>query len=454
MSQSDTIYALASATGKSGVAVVRVSGARVREVISNFTSLEKYVPRETYLAKIYNPNIEICHPRLDRGSRESTLGDSRLRGNDGTQIDHGLVIFFDNPNSFTGEDVVEFHVHGSYAVIDSLSKALSDFGIRPAEAGEFSRRAFYNGKMDLTQMEGLADLIDSETSMQQAQALKQMSGVLEGLYEKWREGLVRSLALLEAYIDFPEEEIPEEVLNDTSELVDGLIDSIGNHLSDNRGEILRRGYNIAIVGKPNVGKSSLINYLAKREVAIVSDIEGTTRDRIEVKLDIAGYPVTLVDTAGIRDTDDIVEKEGVKRSLASIEDADLVLNLSDNNEFDKVANNQEIQVRTKVDKSDCASGISVETGAGIEELLVEIQKRIKEKIQPKEEPVFTRERHRNALNSAVFSLNNYKQNKDNLPLELLCEDLRLSARALGSITGKIDVEEILDNIFSSFCIGK
>lgn len=300
-----TIFAPATASGKAGVAVIRVSGPQALEAVKKMTAIKTPVPRKAMFSEIHTP--------------------------DGTAVDNGLVLYFPCPNSFTGEDVVEFQTHGGRAIISAVLSGLAQInGFRPAGRGEFTRRAVENGKMDLTAAEGLADLVDAETEQQRKQALRQMGGALAKIYEDWHDRLLHVLAWMEAYIDFPEEEIPENVSADVRGKIAGLMSEIQVHLNDGRrGEKLRDGFQIAIIGAPNAGKSSLMNRLAQRDVAIVSSTAGTTRDIIEVRLDINGYPVIVADTAGLRDTDEEIEAEGVRRAKARAEEADLVLWLSD-----------------------------------------------------------------------------------------------------------------------------
>ena len=446
-----TIFALATSHSRSGVAIFRISGKDAKRTLKDLGC---------------NINIEARKASLQRLLAVNRGGESDV-------IDSALVIYFSAPNSFTGEDIVELHIHGSIAVIKDLTSYLSSLDyLRMAEAGEFSRRAFENGKMDLTQVEGLADLIDAETKMQQKQAIRQIDGELEGLYESWRYQLIEILANLEAYIDFPDEDIPDEIIDSVNNKVNILLNDLENHSNDDRGERLRNGLYATIVGAPNVGKSSLLNYLAKRDVAIVSDIEGTTRDMIEVHLDIAGYPLILTDTAGLRESDNIIENEGIKRAIKRSENADFKIAMFDYNKLpslDKITldiiDNDTICVINKCDekKFDIPQDlinkgyltISLNNKSGIEELLSEIQKRIEKNISSSNSAVFTRQRHLNQINETISHLKRFiNAFQKNEPLELSVEDLRLSANSLGKITGKIDVEDLLDKIFSSFCIGK
>ena len=438
MSPIETIFARSTAPGKAGIAVLRLSGPRAGTVLSDLTGRALPSPRMASLATFRDP------------------------GN-GQAIDQGLALWFPGPASFTGEDVVEIHCHGSRAVVAEFYRVLSEAeGCRPAEAGEFTRRAFDNGRMDLTQVEGLADLLDAETAAQQRQALRQMEGELGRLYDGWRDRLVRSLAHVEAEIDFPEEDLPGDMLEPVRKDVVSLQSDIHRHLADGRrGERLRDGFRIAIIGAPNVGKSSLLNALSRRDAAIVSDIAGTTRDVIEVHLDIEGYPVLLADTAGIRETLDPVEREGVVRSEQRMADADLVIEVLDAR--DPVSpvpgDDRHIRVLNKIDLAPDATvpagalTLSVREGQGIGALIAAITDRLKlsdDSVSQSDLPL-TRARHRQALERAMVSLDRFHQAA--LP-ELAAEDLRLAMREIGRITGSVDVEDLLDVIFRDFCIGK
>lgn len=445
VSVSDTIFALATPSGRSGVAVVRVSGdgswKSAKSLIDKDLS-----PRLAQVCSLKNPQ-------------------------DDSIIDHGLVLGFLGPASFTGEDVIEYQIHGGPAVISELLDVLASFdGHRMAEPGEFTKRAFMNGKMDLTGAEAIADLIDAETSAQKAQALAQMGGALSDLYEGWTESLKKSLAHLEADIEFPDEDLPDGIAPEITPVLQGLIDEIGDHLDDNRrGERLRDGIHVAVIGAPNAGKSSLINALSQRDVAIVSDMAGTTRDIIEVHLDLGGYPVILSDTAGLR-PDQIgdqghegVESEGIRRALKRAEEADIKLLLFDGSaeEADKhtidlfdtnaliAINKIDMGGALKIDKD--AIEISAATGAGLDTLIAALVDKVGALMGRSEAPSLTRKRHRAALEECKTALD--RAVAADLP-ELMAEDVRLAVRALGRITGKIDVEDLLDVIFRDFCIGK
>jgi len=445
MLHDDTIFALASAPGRSGVAVLRVSGSR---------SLESY--RALSCVEIEPRVAALCHLQTPV-SRET--------------IDRALVLYFANPASYTGEDVVEYHLHGGRAVIDAMLEYLRGCeGHRMAEPGEFTRRAFENGKMDLTEAEAVADLIDAETQAQKVQALSQMGGALYKLYEGWTEDLKTMLAHIEADIEFPDEDMPDGILPELLPKVEALKADIEAHLNDNRrGERLRDGVKVVIIGAPNAGKSSLLNVLAQRDAAIVSDMAGTTRDVIDVHLDLGGYPVILSDTAGLRpeqlgeNAQDLVEGEGIRRALALAKDADIKLLMFDGSEAEADAgtldlvDDQALMIVNKADekhssfKLDKALEISVRCGDGIDQLIEAMTARIEGMIGLQETPALTRERHRDALGEAQEAL--VRSLSGALP-ELVAEDLRLAIRGIGRITGRVDVEDLLDVVFNDFCIGK
>jgi tRNA modification GTPase len=437
----DTIFALATPPGKSGVAIIRISGPQTSSILYSLSINKLPIERYAKLHKVYHPISQEL-------------------------IDNALILYFKSPASFTGEDCAELHLHGGRAIIDHIYDALNSIeNVRLAEPGEFSLRAFKNGKMDLTEAEALIDLIDAETKMQHKQALRQMSGELKDLYNSWREEIIKGLSLVEAYIDFPDEDIPDEVTTQLNNLVKTMINSISTHLDDNnRGEKLRNGIYVTIIGATNVGKSSLLNLLAKRDVAIVSNIAGTTRDIIEVKLDLAGYPFVIADTAGIRETNDQIETEGIKRALDSARNADLKIAIFDasEKELDKntleLIDDNSIVLFNKMDLSPNNNHslknsipISIKNNIGIDLLLEKLKSFAADNFSPSSDPVITRERHRKHLLLSIESLLRF--NKE-LPIELAAEELRIAASHLGKIMGRIDVEEILDQIFSSFCIGK
>lgn len=445
-----TIYALASGAGRAGVAVVRVSGACAGAALSALTQKPLPTPRMAALCRLRDP------------ATSETLDDA-------------LVLWFPGPASFTGEDVAELHLHGGVAVVEGVLAALSGLdGLRLAEAGEFTRRAFENAKLDLTQVEGLADLIEAETEAQRKQALRQAEGELGRLYDGWRDGLIRALAHFEAELDFSDEELPEHLHAAVMEAVRALHMAIGAHLKDGRqGERLRGGVRLAIIGPPNAGKSSLMNALAQRDAAIVSDIAGTTRDIVEVHLNLAGYPLLVADTAGLRESGDQIEQEGVRRAKAWAEGADLKLAVFDGKALpDLDAETMRLldgETLVAVNKADAATDIpsdidghtvwplSVKSGAGMDALLTELGKKVARRCQvPNDGPAPTRARHREALARTEAALDRFltREETAHAGAELEAEDLRLAARELGSITGRVDVEDLLDVIFRDFCIGK
>ena len=437
-----TIFALATASGKAGVAIIRISGPNATNALKEFGVASKLLPRFTKFAKLYHPlTLEL--------------------------IDEAIVVWFAAPHSFTGEDVVELHIHGSRAVVNSLIEVLSHIAdFRLAEAGEFSLRRFNNGKMDLTQAEGLADLIDAETKHQQRQALRQMSGELEKLYENWRGSIIHLLSLVEAYIDFPDQDLPDYLIAQIDQSVNYLKTSISNHLNDgNKGEKIRDGLYVTIIGAPNVGKSSLLNILAKRDVAIVSNIAGTTRDIIEVKLDINGFSVILADTAGLRESDDVIENEGIKRAIKRAEHSDFKIAIFDaSTTIADAATLQLLDDKTIVIFNKIDQGIKLYLGLDldvlnisllnnqdVEKILKAIQNKAELDFLPSSDPTITRDRHRKILLQVFDVIANFSLQKD---IELIAEDLRIIANLIGQITGRIDLEEVLDQIFSQFCIGK
>lgn len=444
----DTIYAPATAPGRAGVAVVRVSGPAARVSLMATAGGASPPPRQAVFRKI-----------VDNVSRET--------------VDWGLVVFFEGPSSFTGEDVVEYHLHGGPAVVRKMLAVLGGFsGHRMAEPGEFTRRAFENGKLDLTEAEAVADLVHAETDLQRAQALDQLGGVLSRLYQGWAESLTRSLAHLEAELEFPDEDLPDGVgARRLPDLV-AVREAIGVHLSDNRrGEMLRDGIRVVVIGAPNAGKSSLVNALAQRDVAIVSPHAGTTRDVIEVALDLRGYPVILADTAGLRPeqlgdgAQEAIEGEGIRRALAVAQAADLRLLLFDASAAPDAATlalrgPSSLCVLNKMDKAgdkpveipgETAVAICVQNGAGLDALLAALTGRIEALAGRREAPSLTRHRHREALEDCAAALD---RAFDAILPELAAEDVRLAVRALGRITGRVDVEDLLDVIFRDFCIGK
>jgi tRNA modification GTPase len=467
VSDHDTIFALSTAPGRSGVAVVRVSGPRSRAA----------------LAALGGP--------ADPEARRAVLVDLRSPEGGGT-IDRALVLAFAEPHSFTGEDVVELHLHGGPAVVRAALEALAgQDGLRPAEPGEFTRRAFDNGKLDLSEVEGLADLIAAETEAQRRQASRQMRGALSALTEDWRHRLLAALAQIEAAIDFPDEDLPPDGWSQAKDLVSELKNDISQYLGESPvGERLRDGYQIAIVGAPNVGKSSLLNALAQRDVAIVAESAGTTRDVIEVHLDLGGYPVTLVDTAGLRaeigrtperrdesgtETIGAVEVEGMRRARLRAESADLKLVVADLRDWPVPDSNAEALLDEAavlvLNKLDLAQGpgepgapgatrhrgrplfaVSAREGTGLGALLDHLRDLVTRDLGVSgSAPSLTRLRHRRALEACRDSLARALAADE---VALAAEDLRLAVRALGRITGRVDVEDLLDVIFREFCIGK
>jgi tRNA modification GTPase len=439
-----TIFALSSAAGRAAIAVLRVSGPRADAAIRALSGREPPKPRFAALRRIASA---------------------------GERIDDALVLWFPAPATETGEDMAEFHLHGGRAVVAAALQALAKVpGLRPAGPGEFTRQAFDNGKLDLTQAEAIADLVEAETAAQRRQALRQLDGAFGRQCEAWRGELLAALARAEAMVDFPDEDLPAGIIERVHLQVLRLQKEITLLLDNHRGESLREGISIAILGAPNAGKSSLLNFLARREAAIVSARAGTTRDVIEVHLDLAGYPVILADTAGLRDSGDEIEAEGVRRARARAAAADLKLVLFDgaawpaiDGESAALLDERAIPLVSKADiardlpgepmvAGRAARAISVMTGgAGTEALLKEIEARVVRDVAPGEAPALTRTRHRLALEDCAAAL--ARAGAAALP-ELLTEDLRLAARALGRITGRVDVEEVLDAIFREFCIGK
>jgi len=434
----DTIYALSTAPGRAGVAVIRASGPEAGRALSALTG------------------------KPPPPARAATV--ARLRDAAGRTIDEGLVLHFVGPESFTGEDVVEFHVHGGRATVGAMLSALGALGLRPAEAGEFTRRAVENGKLDLTQAEAIADLVDAETDAQRRQALRQYDGALAELYEGWRADLIRAGAWAEAAIDFSDEDLPSDNFARVRTVIAEILRALRKHLDDSRrGEVLREGLHLAIIGPPNAGKSSLINALARRDVAIVAETAGTTRDVIEVRMDLGGYPVILADTAGLRAASEAIEAEGVRRALARAEAADLVLLVLDGSASDPFAGlppdtRMDLVVFNKADLPWPAKrhglSMSLKTGAGLDAMIDALTAKVRERLErPNEAPLLTRARHRRALEDAARSLEQALAAQDDQP-ELMAEDLRLALRALGRITGRVDIEELLDVVFKDFCIGK
>lgn len=434
----ETIYALASGEGRAAVAVLRLSGANVRNIVVALAGKQPE-PRRATLAGFRDPRS-------------------------GEMIDKGLLLLFPAPHSFTGEDYAEFHVHGSRAVLAAFLDALSGFSqTRLAESGEFTRRAFENGKLDLTEVEGLVDLIDAETEAQRRQALRQAQGGLRQKAETWRGVFLEASALIEGEIDFAEE-IDGSVRSRISALLIPLLADLEAVLAEARaGERLRNGLSLAIMGPPNAGKSTLLNALARREAAIVSPVPGTTRDAIEVHLDVAGYPVTLIDTAGLRESEDPVERIGVERARARAETADLVLWLSEATgpvpPPDFAATLEVWPIATKVDLlPETAAArpelrVSAATGENLDLLIGRLADFARKTTGSGESALITQARQRKAIQAAAAALRGAVHGIDG-PAELLAEDLRAAIRALEMLVGRIDVETVLGEIFARFCIGK
>ncbi len=434
----DTIVALSSGQGRAGVAVIRISGAGSRVALENLAG-------------------PVPPPR--RASLR------RLRNRAGETLDRALVLWLPGPGSFTGEDMAELHVHGGRAVVESVIAALLALpGMKLAEAGDFTRRAFESGKLDLTAVEGLADLVDAETEAQRRQAIAQADGALAALYDRWRDTILRAQARIEAMLDFSDEADVPAAAPGLDAAIGALREAILRHLADGRrGEILRDGYRVVIAGPPNAGKSTLLNALAGRDAAIVSDEPGTTRDLIDVRLDLGGYPVLVTDTAGLRAGTSAVEAEGVRRALTRAEDADLVIWLTDATTDAAppppglTSHPNLISVRNKSDIAEATLGdtiaISARTADGVDRLIEILTGHARTALRPGEGPALTRARHRHALDEASAALTRFLSAKDAAP-EMRAEELRLAATQIGRVTGRIDVEDVLGEIFARFCIGK
>ena len=442
-----TIYALSSGPGISGVAVVRISGPDSSKVLKSLIKHELPSPRVATLRKINNINT------------------SEL-------IDEGLILWFPGPQSYTGEDMVEIHIHGGKAVVEALLNTLSNVkSCRLADPGEFTKLAFQNGKISLLKAESIGDLISAETEIQRLQAVKMMKGKSSEKFNELREKLLKILSFVEAKIDFPEEDLPEENLKKIKEDSSNVLNEIKKILNDQKvGEIIREGFKIAIVGPTNAGKSSLLNNLSNREVAIVSEIAGTTRDVVETHLNIDGYPVIISDTAGIRDSKDEIEKKGIRLSLKKAENADLKLVVVDAKNIDLsgflndllkkdailVINKSDL-LKEKLDSEISKFNhvlISLKDNLNIDKLISKIKNHLENKFISEEDILITRERHRQHLLQCVDHLNNFSDKNDKKDFDKAAEDLRLATRQLGMIVGKVDVEEILGSIFNDFCIGK
>lgn len=441
MSERDTICALASGQPPAAICIIRLSGDRVWKIAGGLLECGLPEPRHTTLTK--------------------------FRDEDGTLIDEGLAVFMPGPHSYTGEDTLELYLHGGPAVIEhSLRVLTAEPGVRLAEPGEFTRRAFEAGKLDLTEAEGVADIIEAETEAQKAQALRQLAGGLTETYDRWRAELTGLLALIEVAVDFPDEEdAPQETTAPVIARLDRLISELEEALGDRGvGERIRDGFRVAIVGPPNAGKSSLLNRLARREAAIVTDIAGTTRDVVEVRLRLGGQVVWLADTAGLRETDDVVEAEGVRRAERAAAEADLRLHVIDGarpeppiGQFEP----QDILLFNKVDMvpgasvPDGALAISAATGEGVGDLESRIANFVSQRAASVEAPVITRARHREKLAMGLESLVAARTAlADGAGAELAAEDVRMAIRQLGAVVGAVGVEDVLGAVFSKFCIGK
>jgi tRNA modification GTPase len=433
----DTIFALATPPGRGAIAILRLSGSRTGEA----------------LAGLGAPNLK---PRL---------ASLRTLRHDGVAIDEALVLSFPGPNSYTGEDCAELHLHGGRAVVEAAGAALVALGLRPADPGEFTRRAFENGRMDLAQAEAVADLIDAETAAQRAQALGQLDGALSQTYAGFRNALLKALALVEAEIDFPDEDVPEGLALSAGPVLDGLTADLRRALSDSdRGRRVREGYRIVLIGETNAGKSSLFNRLVAREAAIVTPIAGTTRDILDADLVIGGYAVTLSDTAGLRDSDDPVEAEGVRRARARAEGADLRLWVRGPGDPEgaaaEFARADDLVVLTKADLGPApapagrpALPVSTRTGSGFGALHDWLVARLQRDLSGADFPAVTRERHRRRLAEALAAVETACSHLSSSP-EVAGDDLRRAVAALSRVTGSIGVEEVLGEVFSTFCIGK
>ena len=442
-----TIYALSSGTGIAGISVIRVSGPETKNVIKNMINGPFPKPRLATVKKImktYNNEL----------------------------IDEGIIIWFPGPNSYTGEDMLEIHTHGSRAVVEAIHLSISKIeNCRLAEPGEFTKIAFQNGKINLLKAESISDLISAETEMQRHQAIKMLSGKNSEKFNNLRDRLLKILSNVEAKIDFPEEDLPEDIIKNIKIESIKIKEEIQKILNDQKvGELIREGFKIAIIGPSNAGKSSLLNFLSDRNVAIVSEIAGTTRDVIEVHLNLDGYPVTISDTAGIRDSKDEIERKGIKLALEKAENSDLNIILIEprSDDFTSFLNDL---VNEKglivVNKSDLGIEkidqkikkynpifLSIKKEKNLDVLIKAIKEKLKKKFIRPDNILITRERHRQNLEKCVFHLNNFEEKNSLEEFDKAAEDLRLATRHLGAIVGKVDVEEILGSIFGDFCIGK
>jgi tRNA modification GTPase len=438
------IYALSSGRGPSGIAIIRLSGKDTLKIVERITKKKKLKPREINFCKFYNPI-------------------------NNSLIDEGLLLLFPNPNSFTGDDLAEFHMHGSNAVISYFLFVLSQQeNSRLAEPGEFTKIAFQNNKIDLIEAESIGDLIHAETELQRQQSIKLVQGIASSYYNNLRQKLIKSLAYVEAKIDFAEEDLPDSVLKKVQKSTKEVYDDIQKILEDHKvGEKIREGFRVSIIGEVNAGKSSLLNLLSKRDVAIVSEEEGTTRDIIETYLNIDGYPVVLADTAGIRHSNNEVEKKGISLAIKKSKDSDLNIIVIDNcsSQIDpKILNLIDENCIVILNKSDISAVqnqnfkeallVSVKDNKNIDKLIKKIKDKLSKKFIRSNDILITRERHREKLNACLKEINNFLTKDLTKDIEMAAEDLRLATRHLGGIVGKVDVEEILGSIFEDFCIGK
>mgnify|MGYP000483242134 CR=1 FL=1 len=442
-----TIYALSTGPGVSGIAVIRVSGIQSKNILKSITIGKFPKERVATLKKIVDPE-----------SNEL--------------IDEGIIIWFKGPNSYTGEDMIELHTHGSKAVVYKLQNILEKFSnCRIAEPGEFTKLAFQNDKINLLKAESIGDLIVSETELQRQQAIRIMSGASANKFNSWREGLIKILGEIEAKIDFPEDDLESDISETLKINSEKIKNEIEKALDDNKiGEIIREGFKVAIIGPPNVGKSSLLNYLSRREAAIVSEKAGTTRDVIEVHLNVQGMPIIICDTAGIRDSNDEIETRGVKLALSRAEDADLNIIVIEPKSVDftgflnDLVSEKSIIVINKIDlgykninqqiEKFNPIFLSIKNETNLDELINRIKDKLKNKFVSSNETLITRERHRQSLEACVQNLKNFEEKNSQEDFDKAAEDLRLATRHLGMIVGKVDVEEILGSIFNDFCIGK
>ena len=439
------IFALSSGRGPAGIAIIRLSGKDANKISKIITKQKTLKSAEINLCKFYNPV-------------------------DNNLIDEGILLWFPKPNSFTGDNLVEFHVHGSNAIVSLFLKVLSEQDdCRLAEPGEFTKIAFQNNKIDLIEAESIGDLINSETELQRKQAVNLVQGGASSHYNDLREKLIKALAYIEAKIDFAEDDLPEKVLQEVQKSIQDIYQQIKKILEDDKiGEKIREGFRVSIVGEVNAGKSSLLNLLSKREVAIVSEEEGTTRDVIETYLNLDGYPVILADTAGIREARNEVEKKGISLAIKKSSEADLKIVMIDNSsakvnsKIEELIDTDSIVLLNKSDINDKQNHnyeadtvlISIKKNRNIDKLIKKLKEKLNNKFTSTDSILISRERHRVKLNECLKEIDNFLQKDQKKDIELAAEDLRIATRHLGSLVGKVDVEEILGSIFRDFCIGK